>query len=172
MGYYKKLAGAGYRPTRAGATTKPTTKPVTSTKKVFSFSIEGLPEVTAKLKAFEPKLARKYLSQATRAAAKMVLGAAKQAVPVLSGALQKSLRVRAKVRTKKNKADIGHAVTTGKGWFKGDTYYGGFIEFGTKHIAERRFMRDAAAKTEPAAREEFKRKIQAAVDAAAMGGTS
>lgn len=173
MGYYKKLAGGNYRrPTRAAATTKATTKTVKSNKKVVHFTIEGLPEVTAKLREFEPRVARKQLAKATRAAAKMVLAACKQLVPILTGALGKSLRVRAKVRTRKNKNDIGASVTTGKGWFKGDTYYGGFIEFGTEHIEAREFLRGGAAQVEEQTRAEFRRALIAAVEEAAAKVTT
>jgi len=138
-------------------------------KKIVVFTIEGLPAVTAALRGFEPKVARKYLAKACRAAAKLVLATAKELTPVLTGALRASLKVRAKKRTRQNKTDVGASVQTGSAWFKGDTYYGGMIEFGTKHITARRFLRGARDKVEDRARDEFKRQLVAAVAAAGQG---
>lgn len=172
MSLSKRMLEAGYRPAKAGK--RQTAKKVTSKKalnrgyKVFSWSIEGLPQVTAALNSFEPKHARKALAKATRESAKIVLVAALNLVPVLTGALRDSLKVRAfaKPKRKISAKTVGASVQTSDGWFKGATFYGGFIELGTDHITAREYMRGALRNTEDEARTKFKQALTAAVAAA------
>lgn len=81
---------------------------------------------------------KKALRKATRDSAKIVLDEARKLVPEDEGHLKASLRVRVTRftdktgKTRRVKNVISHGVYTGEGFFKGDQYYGGFLEFGTK----------------------------------------
>lgn len=78
-----------------------------------------------------PVAAQKKLSRkATRKAAKeIVLPEAKNRVAVDTGELEESLAVRA---IRRSRTRFGHQVGTKEGHYKGDQFYGAFIEFGTK----------------------------------------
>jgi HK97 gp10 family phage protein len=68
------------------------------------------------------------LRKATRRAAKtIILPAVKDAIPVDTGDLEDALQVRA---IKGKRGRIGHTVGFPDPLFKGDTFYGGFLEFG------------------------------------------
>lgn len=107
------------------------------------FEITGIAELDKKLAGMEKKLQDKYLRKATRVAAKAVLVHARRLVPEDSGALAASLKVRSaamttttkggkKKRSTKYRGLVGHGVIAGDGLFKGDQFYAGFLEFGTK----------------------------------------
>lgn len=82
------------------------------------------------LRELEPALAKKLSRKTTRRIAKdIVLPAARDRAPVDSGDLEESLTVRA---IKRSRYRFGHMVTCGEGVFKGDQFYSGFLEFGTK----------------------------------------
>lgn len=77
-----------------------------------------------------PKHVNAFVRKATRKAAKeIVLPKVRARVPVETGELESHLTVRAKKRSRKS---IGYGVTTKDGLFTGDTFYGGFLEFGFK----------------------------------------
>ena len=106
----------------------------------MNIKIEGAKELENKLKGFEPKIGRKVIRQALRKAAKVILIAAKANVPVVTGDLKKSLKVRA---LKKKRHRYGVMVAISAGWFKGKTFYGAFVEFGTSRMPAKPFMRPA-----------------------------
>ncbi len=92
--------------------------------------VTGDKELDKLLAGLTAKLQKKLSRQATRKAAKdIVLPEAKARVPVDTGDLEDSLTVRA---IKRIRGKIGHMVATRDGFFKGDQFYGGMIEFGTK----------------------------------------
>jgi len=96
--------------------------------------ITGDVELAKALAEFEPKVQKALTRKATRAAAKLVLESAKARVPVLTGELESSLKVRAMKKRKGQRRGkkFGHSVVTGEGFFVGDQFYGGFLELGTK----------------------------------------
>lgn len=108
---------------------------------MINVTVIGAAELEKKLMSFEPKLARKVIRKALREAAKPVLAAAKANVPVDEGDLKKSLKVKALKKRKKGTYTI--QVATSDGWFKGDQFYGAFLEFGTSKMAARPFIRPA-----------------------------
>jgi HK97 gp10 family phage protein len=107
---------------------------MTRSRKSTSSFITGIEEVDAAFKDIPLSLQKKGCRKGTRAAAKAVLLAAYKYVPVKTGALRKSLKVRAqkRFRDKRRKDWVGALVQTVDGMFKGDQFYGGFLEFGTK----------------------------------------
>lgn len=105
--------------------------------------ISDIAELDRKLAELPKKLRNKGATKATRAAAKIVLVDAKQLVPHDTGALEASIKVRARKRSRRNKGTVGHSVTTSEGLFKGDEFYGGFVELGTEKWEGDPYLRPA-----------------------------
>ena len=84
------------------------------------------------LAEFDDKVQKKITRKATREGAKLVLERAKALAPWREGTLEQSLKVRAKKRSRRG--GIGHSVLASKdnSLFVGDTFYAGFLEYGTK----------------------------------------
>jgi HK97 gp10 family phage protein len=127
----------------------------------MNIEIKGAKELEKKLLSFEPKIGRKIVRNALRKAAKIILIAAKANCPVVTGDLKKSLRVRA---MKKKKHRYGVMVATSAGWFKGKTFYGAFVEYGTSRMPAKPFMRPAfdseKGKAEMVLKSELKKGIE------------
>lgn len=107
----------------------------------MTVKITGVKELDKAFESFEPKLQKKIGRKAARAAAKPVLESARSHVPIDFGTLHDSLKIKALKRSRKNKHIAGVRVLTGEESFKGETFYGAFIEFGTSTIQGRGFMR-------------------------------
>jgi len=111
----------------------------------FSFKIEGIREINAALEKFSFNMERNIAKSAVRAGANVIAKEARLIVPVgKSKTLKKSIRVVARSRKQ------GHAVASivtrsGKEWRKKgmDAWYAPLVEFGTKYIPARPFMRRA-----------------------------
>lgn len=98
-------------------------------------TITGLEELDAAMRELPKKIARQGIRKPLRAGAKVVLAEAKRNAPRgVTGNLRRSLKVRA---GKRKKGIISMRVTTSEGWFKGDEFYAGFVEFGTKERRHR-----------------------------------
>ena len=91
--------------------------------------VTGDEQLDRTLAALEPKLQKRAIRKATRAASKQVLATARQRVPSDEGDLERSLKVRA---LKRSRNRVGHQVLVSDGLFEGDEFYGGFVEFGTQ----------------------------------------
>ena len=115
-------------------------------------SVTGLKELDRKMRALEPAMQKKIIRKAARRAAKPVLDRARAFAPRRSGALERSLKIRALRRSRRRTA-IGVQVSTDKGWFKGDEFYGAFVELGTKHIEAKKYLRDARDQSRGAVKE-------------------
>ena len=94
------------------------------------FKVVGDLELEAALKKLPLVAQKKVFRPALRAAARPILVSAKARVPVKTGKLRRSLRVRSIRRTRKR---IGVKVVS---FFVGEAFYGGPVEFG--HFAGRR----------------------------------
>ena len=98
--------------------------------------------ITAKLARFPKKLRDKMGRSAAREAAKVLQSKAKQIVAHDTGALEKSIKVRALPRKAKYKRGVGARVITGdKGFYTGATWYGGSVEFGNQYREPDSFLR-------------------------------
>ena len=97
------------------------------------------------LRSLSGKDGKKAIRKATRPALKVVQAEAKALAPRATGALARAIRVRALPRSRRR---VGARVTIGAGEFTGETFYGGFQEWGWKaggrQIAGKRFLRNAA----------------------------
>lgn len=155
MGVMKRLAE---RPTKIQS------KAPSNNRSVY-FVVQGMTTLEKDLNSFEPKLRKKALSAATRESAKVVLEHAKRLAPIDEGDLKKSLKVRSMAKTtrKAREKKVGHSVQVGKGWFKGDSFYAAFVEFGTRNMAARPYLRPAVKASRSQARLIFRRKIREAI---------
>lgn len=106
------------------------------------FVISGGDALAAALAEVGKAMEKKILARAMRDAAKPILADAKRRAPVLTGQLRKSLKIRSISRNRK-KGQVGVVISTAKGFFKGDEFYGAFHEFGTKKMPARPFIRPA-----------------------------
>lgn len=97
---------------------------------VGSIHMTGGAELERRLKALPGKIAKKLIRRALRSGAKIILAQAKANAPVDTGALKKSLKVRAAKR--RGRGSVGVTVSTAEGDFKGDQFYASFIEYGHK----------------------------------------
>jgi HK97 gp10 family phage protein len=146
------------------------------------YDVQGLEQLSKKLLAFEPKLAKKGIRRAQRAAAKTFLPEVRSRAPVyegpanpktgrpVPGALRRSHRVRA---MKRSRSRFGVKVTTAADAkeFSGedDGFYGRWIELGSKSITPRGYIRAAFEAKEQAAAETLAKELASEIDAIARG---
>jgi len=97
---------------------------------------EGWEKVAADLRGLGKKLQNKVLRQALRSGARPILNAAKANIQSDNapewedtGQLMRSIKIRA---IKRSRNRVGIRVGTAEGWFRGNTFYGAFREFGHK----------------------------------------
>ena len=78
------------------------------------------------------------------------------------GTLKISIKAKAmKRKIIQGQKRVGWTVISGEGWFKGPTYYAGFVEMGTSKMKARRFFRRAYLQHRPSARRDFQRLLKA-----------
>lgn len=100
--------------------------------KQVSMSVTGFRQADRKLAGLGKGLQNKALRKGCREVAKLVRKQVVAAVPRLTGALAKSIVVRARKRSRKHKNDVAVVVRTKEGFFQGNQFYAGFLEFGTE----------------------------------------
>ncbi len=94
------------------------------------FDVSQTANLLKELKQLPGKVQRKILVQESRKAAKTyLLGQAKNAVPKQTGALRKSIKVRA---LKRSRVRVGVRIGMAEKDFAGETFYGSFLEYGWK----------------------------------------
>ncbi|MDK1104035.1 MAG: HK97 gp10 family phage protein [Actinomycetota bacterium] len=126
--------------------------------------ITGLEELLKALGSLPKKVARQAIRKPLREGAKIVLAEAKRNVPKgKTGNLKRSLKVRA---GKRKKGTISIRVVTSEGWFKGDTFYGAFVEYGTHKMEARNYVRNAYNTTKDRVRKLIERGIVKNIDQA------
>lgn len=96
-------------------------------------TILGDKKLQRKLKGLTPALQKKALRKALRAGAKIVAATARQMAPKRTGAVKRSIKVKA---MKRSRGRLGVQVVTGEGWFIGPEFYAAFVELG-HHIGRR-----------------------------------
>lgn len=140
-----------------------------------SFQLTGDKALDAKFKSLAIGLQKKILREALRPAAKEILDEAVRRAPKRSGALAKSLKVKAAKRSRKTKDRVSFNVITAQGWFKGETFYAGFQELGWKRgsrkkagsrpkVPGREFLRGALKAKGPSARDRAIELIRAGIE--------
>ena len=124
--------------------------------------LEGFDDLARKLRDLAPAMRKKVLRNALAAGARIVRDDAKRRAPVLSGAMKApyrkagTVRDAIKVRTSKaarRSGDVGVFVNIkpAKGGGRGarsraDPYYWRFLEFGTRKMPARSFLRPATSR--------------------------
>lgn len=78
------------------------------------------------------KVRNKVLRQELRKAAKELVAPSKAAVPVRTGKLRKSIKVRAAKKPDVKRGTLGVTVGYSNKDFSGDAFYGSFLEYGWK----------------------------------------
>lgn len=95
---------------------------------IFQVDQQQLKRIVSLSRVIPTALRNKIIRQETRAAAKLVLlPAAKQTIPVRTGKLRKSIKIRA---IKRSRVNSGVRLALSGEGFTGDAFYGGFIEYG------------------------------------------
>lgn len=103
--------------------------------------VDGLKEAERALRDLGPKVARRVLRKAVQAGANRWLYSAQLKVPVDSGLLLSTLV--AKTGTSKKKGRVSARVGMKAGDFKGESFYGSFLEYGTHKMEARPYLRPA-----------------------------
>lgn len=105
--------------------------------------VYNMDKVLSKLYTLENKIQGKVIRKANRVGAKHFLLLAMKNVPVKSGRLKRSLKIKTP-RAKKDRVSI--MIGTGEGLsqnFSGKTFYGAFVNYGTKNAKANPFLTNA-----------------------------
>lgn len=112
----------------------------------MSTEIKGLEELISKLNGLPDKLETKVVRSAVRKGAILVRDKAREKVPVDTGTLKKSIKVR---NNRSGKGIISFKIGPTSDKKRGtDIFYGRFVEFGTSKMAAKPFMRPALDESE------------------------
>jgi HK97 gp10 family phage protein len=136
-----------------------------------TITIKGLDQVNKKLRRLPAKLGRTVIRKAMRQSLKPVQARVRELAPAgKTGQIKGGVRILA-ARARKGRVTV--RVVIGKGWFKGDSFYAGFQEYGWqpgrrggtrgRHIAGKHFMRHAYEQAGPAAKGDAEARILAGV---------
>jgi len=129
----------------------------------------GIAEIDKKMRRLEPKIAKQVVRKEIREAMKPILAAAKEAAPVgETGQLKAAIRLRVG-KVKRGTGQIKFVVMIGKGFFKGDQYYGGFVHFGTNRMHARLFLTAVYERLKDSAKSRAIQGILAGLDRAIKG---
>ena len=124
--------------------------------------VTGMKELAAKLQSFGPKLARNGLRAAVSAGAEVIRKDVQARAPEDTGVLRRAV-YKKQIREESNntKQTFYLGVRSGKKYQKKkqDAFYWRFLEFGTKHIAARPFVRSAFESKKNEAVERMKEKL-------------
>lgn len=102
--------------------------------------VDGAEETKKALNQLVPAIRKQVLRKVTRQIMKEdVFPAALDRVPYLTGELHDALIVRA-AKLKRGSKNVGASVQTRDGLFQGETFYGGFQEFGWFHWKDGSFV--------------------------------
>ena len=108
--------------------------------------LTGLDELDRAVKKLPQRLQRRVLNTALRASGRVIQKRAKSLAPVKSGVLRRSIVVRTG-KARKGSATVFVTTTKGKGE-KNDAWYAHLVEFGTKLVRARPFLRPAFDETQ------------------------
>lgn len=144
--------------------------------------VEGLKELQAALNQLPLEIQRRPLRSAVSAAAKVIVDDAKRRVPVKTGNLQKSIiRYRSRSESAVGRETFSVAVKKGKQKYAdtkrnrrlrrvgksyqtaGEAFYWRFLEFGTKFMPAKPFLRPAFESQKAKAVEVIKTKLADAI---------
>lgn len=126
------------------------------------FIVTGDKALDRALRTLEPRVARKVVRQAMRAAMKGMKTAIESTAPVGdTGALAASVKIRAGRRSRgKMSILVGLEDTT----FQGERYYAAFVEYGTADMPGQGYMREALDTRGEIARQDAMRRIRDGIE--------
>lgn len=108
--------------------------------KTMSVTVLGVAELDRSLAEFADTMRKNLIRAASRSICKKIVADVKSTAPRKTGALAEAVRVAPMAGSRKGKYrtrgggvnKIGASVRVGAGFFLGKTFYGGFLEYGTK----------------------------------------
>lgn len=121
-------------------------------------TITGDKALLSKLSKLRKTQAKKAIRVGSRAGSKIIQSAAKENVPVVTGALRTSIKVRALPRSRKW---TGTQVTTR---VEGGVPYASFVELGTHRMKARKFIKGAVEQAGATAAQTFIDGIASEID--------
>ena len=135
--------------------------------------LRGGTELVKQLEGLGSKIQKEILKEALNEGAEPILRATRSDAPRLTGALSRSVKKRNRTRKGKPLVLIQTAATD----FRGDQFYGGFIELGTDErfqksgksvgkVIAQHWMADAFTRNEAGAQGIIESSIQAGINAA------
>lgn len=135
--------------------------------------VEGMAALERRMRGLEPKLAKSALRAAVNAGAQVIKKEAKSLAPIDTGKLSKrAIYVqRSRRGSSRSREEYKVAVRLGKKDQEKsrDAFYWWYIEFGTKFLAARPFMRPAFEKMKFVAVEKIKAKLLEKLDKLTAG---
>jgi HK97 gp10 family phage protein len=127
-----------------------------------TFTITGVKEIQRAYRELPKRVANKVVRQAVRKALKPMQAKVKELSPKgETGRLARAPKVRA--RKKVRRGIIALNVQIGEGDFKGETFYGGFQNFGTKKIKAKGYIEAAFEATKDAAAQQVSSEVAAGI---------
>lgn len=147
----------------------------------FRVTVQGDKKLLAKLNRLGRTEANKVIRTALRAGSKTIADETKRLAPVgqdrgshKKGTLKRAIKVRA---MKRKRGRIGTMVQIGQGFFKGATFYGGFVALGHKigsrklggsrgQVPANEFMKTAVKNKEKQVLSQFGRDVGAGIEKA------
>lgn len=129
---------------------------------MFSAKVEGTALVVKMLKEYRGKKANGAIRKGSRAGCKIIQARAKRLIPrvkrrdrlgnITQGELRQAVKVRAIKRNRKGWIGSEVIIAGGGFSFSGDQFYGAFVEFGTRNMQARHYMKQAADESADAAK--------------------
>ncbi len=127
-------------------------------------TLTGDKALDRKLAQMPTKVRNKMLRTGLKAGLTPILDDARNNAPTKSGLLHRSIKIRA---AKRSRGTVGQAIITKEGFFKGEAFYAGFLEFGTKFISPLGFIKQAFERRKQQALDTTRRELGKAVREAA-----
>ena len=90
----------------------------------------GFDRIAQLLEQLPENLRRKALKDGLRKGSEVIADEARRLVAVDTGQLRDSIRVRPATKLRNKATAVGYRVVAGDGDYKGDTFYGSFLEYG------------------------------------------
>lgn len=110
----------------------------------FSFNLASIPELKKALLDLDKKVGKKVIQSAVKRGLTPMKQAAIAKVPVDTGLLKRSIKVRT---IAKSRTHFGQSVSISDTSFRGEAFYGYFQEYGTSKMPAKGFLRKAFDET-------------------------
>lgn len=133
--------------------------------------LQGIEDLDEALSQFSDAFGDKLMREGLKAGGEVIAEEARKTCPAQTGTLRDSIQVRAG----RSRGVVNAQVVCGRGWYKGQTFYGAFVEFGhlagsrklgnaRAHVPAHPFLRPAAMRSKDAAAGRVTAVLRAAID--------